>query len=197
VLADCETDRLAHAQVIERLARQVEMQRVDAAGPGAVEDGVGFALFDRLQPAGRAGALDDVHLPRQEGQGAGRAVQDIADLQLRRRRRAGEMILECRQRYALDVVDVLDPERSGTDRVERELVGAFVERLATEDIAAHGENHAAAEQRVGTLQAEFDGVCVGRSHAGDILVEHLAGDDGFRIDSRPKVKATSSAFSAP
>src|ERR1700722_963187 len=87
-------DSLAHSEIVERLASEVDMQRVETTWLGPINDGVRLALLDRLHPAWRACTFDDVHLAGKKRQSPRRCVEYILNLEFRRGRRTRVMILE-------------------------------------------------------------------------------------------------------
>ncbi len=169
-------DRLADPLVVERLHRHVEMQLAELGRPQHVDDHAGL-LLESLDPLLVLPAVDDVELARGEREvarrvGRDQVVDDAVDL-----RRAAEVVLVGDEDHAFVRLVRLEPERTGADRVEAEVVAELLDRLPADDVAAVVVGDEAEEERHRLLQLDanrqridrLDGVdrrVVGRERRG-------------------------------
>ena len=162
-------DRLAHADIVQRLARHVEEQRPGAAGPAVVEDRIGLLLLQAREPSGHRGALDHVDVALDEGQRARRGLGQEQLLQPVDLRLAAPVLVERAPDDLLLRLVADELERAGAHRVEPHLVAELLDRLAALHVAAEAR-HAAerVDERARLRQMHHHGVGIRRLHALDL-----------------------------
>src|SRR5258708_6203581 len=168
IAVDPGGDRLAHAQIVERRLRHVEIEHRQFGRVEDVDDRA-LLLLHAIDPGLILLAVGQVDLARGEGEIAARIGQDVAVDDLLELRLAAEILRIGDQRHRFLRLVLAEHEGAGTNRLLGEILTHLLGGLLADHVAALLVDEQAEEDGHPVLQGDLDGVFVDRLGLVEIL----------------------------